>query len=84
MDRLTFRRIILASRIAQRERFEEVLRHMSVFSSLSPGQKASIADCLVLEVFEVCATQALRWNSRDQIVTGHMSYSKYGRMVCSV
>ena len=58
MDRLTFRRIILASRIAQRERFEEVLRNMSVFSSLSPGQKASIADCLVLEVFEVGATRA--------------------------
>lgn len=53
MDRSTFRRIILVSRMAQRERFEVALATMSVFSRLSPVQRASIADCLVLEVVEV-------------------------------
>jgi len=53
MDRSTFRRIILQSRIERRERFEETLQNMSVFASLTANQRASIADCLELEVFEV-------------------------------
>lgn len=52
MDRATFRRIILASRIARRERFEETLKGMSIFASLSANQLASIADCLELEIAE--------------------------------
>ena len=53
MDRSTFRRIILQSRMEQRERFEGTLQNMSVFASLTATQRASIADCLELEVFEV-------------------------------
>ncbi len=52
MDRASFRGIILASRVHQRSRFERVIDDMSVFSSLTPTQRASIADCLVLEVVE--------------------------------
>ena len=53
MDRATFRRIILAAGIRRRERFEETLQAMPTFAALTADQRASIADCLELEVFEV-------------------------------
>ena len=53
MDRATFRRIILSARIARRERFEETLQGTNLFASLTDSQRASIADCLELEIFEV-------------------------------
>lgn len=53
MDRATFRRIILAARIKRREKFEETLQEMPIFAALTASQRASIADCLELEIFEV-------------------------------
>ena len=55
MDRASFRRIILTSRIEKREKFEATLEQMEIFQKLSAAQRASIADCLISETFEVIA-----------------------------
>ena len=53
MDRCTFRSIIVVSTMEKRQRYEESLSSMPLFASLSPEQRAVIADCLCLETFQV-------------------------------
>lgn len=53
MERTTFRSIIVVSTMQKRQRYEECLAGMLLFASLSPDQRAAIADCLSLETFQV-------------------------------
>lgn len=54
MERSTFRSIIVVSSMQKRQRYEECLASMPLFASLTPDQRAAIADCLSLETFQVC------------------------------
>ena len=53
MERATFRAIIVVSTMQKRQRYEEMLQSMPLFSALMPEQRAAIADCLSLEAFQV-------------------------------
>ena len=53
MERCTFRSIIVVSTMQKRQRYEASLASMPLFAALSPEQRATIADCLSLETFEV-------------------------------
>lgn len=55
MERSTFRSIIVVSSMQKRQRYEECLASMPLFASLTPDQRAAIADCLSLETFQVCS-----------------------------
>ena len=55
MERSTFRSIIVVSGMQKRQRYEECLASMPLFASLTPDQRAAIADCLSLETFQVCS-----------------------------
>eukprot|EP01026_Neomeris_dumetosa_P066715 TRINITY_DN6473_c0_g1_i6.p1 TRINITY_DN6473_c0_g1~~TRINITY_DN6473_c0_g1_i6.p1 ORF type:complete len:336 (-),score=62.15 TRINITY_DN6473_c0_g1_i6:405-1412(-) len=51
VDRQTFRVIILGSMMQKRQRYDEILSSMPIFSNLSSESVAGIADCLVTERF---------------------------------
>ena len=53
MERSTFRSIIVVSSMQKRQRYEECLVGMPLFASLTPDQRAAIADCLSLDTFQV-------------------------------
>lgn len=53
MERAIFRGIIVVSTMQKRQRYEEALQGMPLFSALMPQQRAAIADCLSLETFQV-------------------------------
>lgn len=53
MERSTFRSIIVVSSMQKRQRYEECLAGMPLFSALTPHQRAAIADCLSLDTFQV-------------------------------
>ena len=59
LDRGTFRAIVVAATMHKRVQHEAVLDKMAVFASLTPENRAAIADCLTPQVVHVVRTCAL-------------------------
>lgn len=52
LDRLTFNRIVKASVVKKRERFDELLRNVTLFKNLDPYDRCRLADSLIEHTFE--------------------------------
>ena len=50
LDRDTFRAIVVAATMQKRVQHEAILDKMAVFASLTPENRAAIADCLTPQV----------------------------------
>ena len=50
LDRGTFRAIVVAATVQKRVQHEAILDDMAVFASLTPENRAAIADCLTPQV----------------------------------
>jgi cAMP-dependent protein kinase regulator len=59
VDRTTFRNIIVVSMMQKRQHYERVLANMQMFSTLTPENRAVIADSLILEVGGGCKFVAI-------------------------
>ncbi len=53
LDRGTFRAIVVAATMQKRVQHEAILDKMAVFASLTPENRAAIADCLTPQVWRV-------------------------------
>ena len=65
LDRGTFRAIVVAATMQKRVQNESILDNMAVFASLTPENRAAIADCLTpqvgfLVIDQVVLIQSLR------------------------
>ena len=50
LDRSTFRSIVVAATVARRQAYDGILAAMTIFASLTPENRAAIADCLTPQV----------------------------------
>ena len=58
LDRGTFRAIVVAATMQKRVQNESILDNMAVFASLTPENRAAIADCLTPQVGVVACAEA--------------------------
>ena len=79
LDRGTFRAIVVAATMQKRVQHEAILDKMAVFASLTPENRAAIADCLTPQVraYTIQSRQGVIAASSD--VANHGAAAIYGR-----